>query len=93
MINTYKDLYLPVPDAQVVRALTRPKGPAQYKTKEEKVSDSFLQDVVAPNTFALLGTKVGTMLAQALLFAVCKGSHLVPRGVVTRRNGSDGHAN
>ena len=29
MLNTYKDLYLPVPDAQVARALTGPKGPAQ----------------------------------------------------------------
>ena len=83
MINTYKDLYLPVPDAQVARALTGPKGPAQYKIKEEKVSDNFLKDIVAPHTFSLLGSKVETMLACALLFAVCNSLHLVPCAVVT----------
>ena len=85
MINTYKDLYLPVPDAQVARALTGPKGPAQYKIKDkDKVSENFLKNVVAPHTFALLGSKVATMLAKALLFAVCNGLHLVPCNVVTR---------
>jgi len=67
--SRYEDTYLPFPDAKVAFALAF-GGPIKYVlTENSYVSDEWIAAEVSPNTAAVFGTNVASLLGKALLWA------------------------
>ena len=67
--SVYDDVVLPFPDAKVAFALCH-GGPIKYKLIDEcGVSDLWVAENVMPNTTAVFGSKMGSILGKALLWA------------------------
>lgn len=66
--SVYGDTALPYPDAKVAFALCH-GGPIKYKLADEcGVSDLWIAENVMPNTTAVFGSKMGSILGKALLW-------------------------